>query len=107
MIICAGDHGIIDEGVATSKKDITLIQANNMVRGVTGVCALSKQVGAEVVVVDLGIDAPDEERLPGIVNKNVMKGTNNFYREKSLKTMIKATMKANTANRPIKLPFFP
>lgn len=84
VIVCAGDHGIIDEGVATSKKDITLIQANNMMKGVTGVCALSKQAGAEVVVVDVGIDAADEARHAGIINKNVMKGTNNFYRQKAM-----------------------
>jgi len=84
VIVCAGDHGIIEEGVATSKKDITLIQVNNMMRGVTGVCALSKQVGAEVVVVDVGIDAPDEERHQGIIDKNVMKGARNFYREKAM-----------------------
>ncbi|MBN2898368.1 MAG: nicotinate-nucleotide--dimethylbenzimidazole phosphoribosyltransferase [Clostridia bacterium] len=84
VIVCAGDHGVIAEGVATSKKDITLIQANNMMRGVTGVCALSRQVGAEVVVVDVGIDAPDEKRHPEMINKNVMKGSNNFYREKAM-----------------------
>ncbi len=84
VIVCAGDHGIIEEGVATSQKDITLIQVNNMMRGVTGVCALSKQVGAEVVVVDVGIDAPDDERHQGIIDKNVMKGARNFYREKAM-----------------------
>lgn len=84
IIVCAGDHGIIEEGVATSKKEITLIQVNNMIRGVTGVCALSKQVGAEVVVVDVGIDAKDEDIHQNVVNKNVMKGTHNFYREKAM-----------------------
>lgn len=84
VIVCAGDHGIINEGVATSKKDITLIQVNNMIRGVTGVCALAKQAGAEVVVVDVGIDAPDHERHPKVIDKNVMKGANNFYHERAM-----------------------
>lgn len=84
VIVCAGDHGIIEEGVATSKKEITLIQVNNMTRGVTGVCALSKQVGAEVVVVDVGINAKDDAISAKVINKNVMKGTNNFYREKAM-----------------------
>lgn len=84
VIVCAGDHGVIDEGVATSKKDITLIQVNHMSRGATAICALSKQAGAEVVVVDVGIDAPDAERHPNVINKNVMKGANNFYRERAM-----------------------
>lgn len=84
VIVCAGDHGVIDEGVATSKKDITLIQVNHMSRGATAICALSKQAGAEVVVVDVGIDAPDEKRHPNVINKNVMKGANNFYRERAM-----------------------
>lgn len=84
VIVCAGDHGIIEEGVATSKKDITLIQVNNMIRGVTAICALSKQVGAEVVVVDVGIDANKEDIHKNVVDKKVLKGSNNFYREKAM-----------------------
>ncbi len=76
IIVCAGDHKIIEEGVATSKKDITLIQALNMTRGLTGVCALSKQSGAEVVVVDVGID--NEVENSAVINKKVKYGADNF-----------------------------
>jgi len=75
VIVCAGDHKIIEEGVATSKKDITKIQAINMTRGLTGVCALSKQCGAEVVVVDVGID---DEMPQAVINKKVKYGAENF-----------------------------
>lgn len=75
VIVCAGDHKIIEEGVATSKKDITKIQAINMTRGLTGVCALSKQCGAEVVVVDVGID---DEVPEAVINKKVKYGADNF-----------------------------
>jgi len=77
--VMAGDHGIIEEGVATSKKDITKIQALNMTRGVTGVCALAKQAGAEVVVVDIGID--DEVNNEVILKKKVRFGAGNFLNE--------------------------
>ncbi len=76
IIVCAGDHKIIEEGVATSKKDITLIQAVNMTKGLTGVCALSKQCGAEVVVVDVGID--NEVNNSFIINKKIKYGADNF-----------------------------
>lgn len=76
VIVCAGDHKIIEEGVATSKKDITLIQAINMTKGLTGVCALSKQVNAEVFVLDVGID--NEVNNTDIINKKVKYGADNF-----------------------------
>lgn len=76
VVVCAGDHKIIEEGVATSKKDITLIQAVNMTRGLTGVCALAKHVNAEVVVVDVGIDN-DVPACP-VIDKKVKYGADNF-----------------------------
>lgn len=76
VVVCAGDHKIIEEGVATSPKDITKIQAINMTRGLTGVCALAKQVDAEVVVVDVGID--NEVPYDKIKNKKVKYGADNF-----------------------------
>lgn len=76
VVVCAGDHKIIEEGVATSKKDITLIQAVNMTKGYTGVCALAKQAGAEVVVVDVGID--NEVPECPVIDKKVKYGADNF-----------------------------
>lgn len=77
VIVCAGDHGIIEEGVATSEKDITLIQAVNMTKGLTGVCSLAKHVDAKVVVVDVGID---NEVPEVVINKKVKYGTDNFLK---------------------------
>ncbi len=52
---CA-DHGVWEEGVAISPKEVTAIQAENMTRGTTGVCVLAEQAGANVYVIDVGID---------------------------------------------------
>lgn len=76
VIVCAGDHKVIEEGVATSNKDITLIQAINMTKGLTGVCALAKHANAEIVVVDVGID--DEVKNNLIINKKIKYGADNF-----------------------------
>lgn len=53
-VFCA-DHGVFAEGVAVTPQKVTAIQAANMVNGLTGVCAIAKSVGAEIVVVDIGI----------------------------------------------------
>lgn len=76
IIVMAGDHGIVDEGVATSTKEITLFQAENMTKKITGVCALARQARAEVVVVDIGINGEVKEKK--VVDRKIKKGTNNF-----------------------------
>lgn len=76
VVVCAGDHKIIEEGVATSTKEITKIQAINMTRGLTGVCALAKYVNAEVAVVDVGIDNDVSGTL--VIDKKVKYGADNF-----------------------------
>lgn len=44
LVMCA-DHGVWEEGVAISPKEVTAIQAENMTRGTTGVCVLAAQAG--------------------------------------------------------------
>ena len=58
LVMCA-DHGVWEEGVAISPKEVTAIQAENMTRGTTGVCVLAAQAGANVHVVDVGIDTAE------------------------------------------------
>lgn len=76
IIVFAADHGIFEEGVAITPRDVTLIQAVNMTKGLTGVCALAKQSGSEVIVVDVGIDS--DYKNEKIVDRKLMKGTRNF-----------------------------
>lgn len=78
VLVMAGDHDIIEEGVATSPKDITKIQAVNMTRGLTGVCALAKQAGADVIVHDVAIEGPVD--CEAVKNRKVRNSTGNFYR---------------------------
>ena len=55
-IVMASDNGICREGVASAPVEITRIQTENMARGLTGISALSENEGADVLVVDVGID---------------------------------------------------
>lgn len=75
MLVMCADHGVWDEGVAVSPKVVTAIQAANMTRGTTGVCVLAAQAGANVHVIDVGIDA---EPIPGVVNMRVARGCGNI-----------------------------
>lgn len=74
LVMCA-DHGVWHEGVAISPQIVTAIQTANMVRKNTGVCVLAKQAGANVHVIDVGIDA---DPIPGVVNMKVARGSGNI-----------------------------
>ena len=74
LVMCA-DHGVWHEGVAISPQAVTAIQAINMTRKNTGVCVLAAQAGAQVHVVDAGIDA---DPIPGLVDMRVARGSGNI-----------------------------
>lgn len=75
IVLCA-DNGIAEEGVSSAPQSVTLAQAVNMTKGLTGMSALAKHFGNEVQVVDVGIKYDYD--CPQIINKKVRAGTNSF-----------------------------
>lgn len=75
-IIMAADHGICDEGVSCAPQEVTAIQTINMLKGLTGICAISKANNAEIRVVDIGI--MKDIAYPGLINKKIRYATDNF-----------------------------
>ena len=73
----AGDHGIAEAGVSAFPKEVTPQMVLNFIRGGAGINVLAKQAGAEVAVVDMGVDY-DFENAEGMHHKKVMRGTNNI-----------------------------
>lgn len=73
----AGDHGIVEEGISAFPKEVTPQMVLNFLRGGAGVNVLARHVGAEVRVVDVGVDF-DFEPAPGLIISKVAKGTRNF-----------------------------
>ena len=78
-VICtfAGDHGVVEEGVSAFPKEVTPQMVFNFLRGGAGLNVLARHAGAEVRVVDVGVDF-DFEGAPGLVHAKVMRGTKNF-----------------------------
>jgi nicotinate-nucleotide--dimethylbenzimidazole phosphoribosyltransferase len=73
----AGDHGIVEEGVSLFPKEVTPQMVFNFLAGGAGVNVLARHVGAEVRVVDVGVDF-DFENAAGIIHRKVARGTRNF-----------------------------
>ena len=76
IVVLSGDHGIVEEGVATGLQRVTLAQTQNFVKGLTGVCGLAKSAGADVIPVDVGIVSDFEDA--GVRHEKVRHGTDNF-----------------------------
>ena len=77
ILTLAADHGVAAEGVSAYPQVVTAQMVDNFLAGGAAVNALARQVGAKVVVADLGVASPLGDR-PGLVRKAVAPGTRNF-----------------------------
>lgn len=75
-IVMAADNGVVEDGVSACPQVVTAVQTINFLKGVTGICVLSKHAGADIRVVDIGV-ASDLE-YPGLINRKIRKGTSNM-----------------------------
>ena len=82
VIFCA-DHGIADEGVSVSPKEVTWQQTIHFTHGGGGVNFLTHQHGFGLKIVDAGVDFDLPYEL-GIINMKVRKGTRNFLHEAAM-----------------------
>ena len=82
-IIFAADHGIVEEGVSLSPKEITWQQISNFLHGGAGVNFLCRQHGFTLKIVDAGVDY-DLPYEKGIINMKVRKGTRSYLHEAAM-----------------------
>lgn len=73
----AGDHGITAAGVSAFPREVTPQMVYNFVNGGAAINALARHAGAELMVVDMGVDH-DFEELKGLLNRKVGRGTADF-----------------------------
>ncbi len=83
IVTCAGDHGVVAEGVSLFPQEVTPQMVYNFIRGGASVSVLAAQAGAEVRVADLGVNYDFELELP-IFHQKIGKGTANFARQPAM-----------------------
>lgn len=82
ILVFAADNGVVAEGVSSAPQSVTLAQAVNMTRGVTGMSSMARAFGNSVRVVDVGINA--QVRCAQILPRKVRFGTQNLAKAPAL-----------------------
>lgn len=81
----AGDHGVAEEGVSAFPKEVTPQMVMNFIHGGAGINVLARHAGAEVVVVDIGVDHDfDDLKSACFVSNKVVSGTKNMRKGPSM-----------------------
>jgi nicotinate-nucleotide--dimethylbenzimidazole phosphoribosyltransferase len=58
VVVAAGDHGVVAEGVSPYPQEVTAQMAANFLRGGAAISVLARHAGAGVVIIDAGIAHP-------------------------------------------------
>lgn len=82
IIVFAGDHGIVAQGVSAYPQQVTIAMMANFAAGGAAISVLARELGSPLEVVDAGTlaDAP----MPGIVTDKPRCGSRDFSKEAAL-----------------------
>lgn len=83
ILIFAADHGVEEEKVSLYPKSVTQSMVLNFLNGGATINALARQVGAEVQVIDVGVDA-DFENETRLIYAKIRRGTRNMVKEPAM-----------------------
>ncbi len=76
LLLFAGDHGLVADGVSAYPAAVTRVMVETLLAGRASANALARSVGADVRVIDAGVDAEFGDRL-GLHGTKVRRGTRN------------------------------
>jgi nicotinate-nucleotide--dimethylbenzimidazole phosphoribosyltransferase len=77
IIVMAADHGVATETVSLYPQEVTRQMVLNFLKGGAAINALAGQIGARVIVVDMGVKGGFQP-LPGLLCKMIDFGTQNM-----------------------------
>jgi nicotinate-nucleotide--dimethylbenzimidazole phosphoribosyltransferase len=77
IITMAGDHGVVAEGVGNWPQEVTVQMVHNFLSGGAGINIIARQVGARIIVVDMGV-ARELPPHPQLLSRKVAPGTRNM-----------------------------
>ena len=77
LILAAGDHGVVAEGVSAYPQEVTPQMVVNFLRGGAAINVLARHAGANIVILDAGV-AADLEPNPQLRSVKIARGTANM-----------------------------
>ena len=102
VLVFCSDNGVVEEGVASAPRSVTLAQTVNLAHGKTGAAVIAKRFGCEMVVCDVGVNA--EINDSAVLNRKIAYGTNNIAkraamtREQALRALLCGVSLARAAS---------
>lgn len=82
VIIMCADNGIVAEGISQSGQEVTMAVVRQMAKGTSSVGKMAAFLGADTMPVDIGM--VEQERIPGVLDRKIRCGTNNFRAEPAM-----------------------
>ncbi|MDP4095311.1 nicotinate-nucleotide--dimethylbenzimidazole phosphoribosyltransferase [Paenibacillus sp. P96] len=76
VVVMAADHGVCEEGVSAYPAEVTPQMLLNMLAGGAAVNVFARQAGADVICVDMGVNA--DVSHPSLLSRKIRKGTANM-----------------------------
>ena len=77
IVVMAGDHGVVAEGVSAFPQEVTPQMVMNFLFGGAAINALARHAQARVIVVDMGV-AAELPPHPELISKKIAPGTANM-----------------------------
>ncbi|AMW33259.1 nicotinate-nucleotide-dimethylbenzimidazole phosphoribosyltransferase [Fervidobacterium changbaicum] len=78
VYVFASDHGVVQNGVSAYPKEVTYQMVLNFLNGGAAINVFGRHVGADVYVVDAGVDGDFDIAHPKFINAKVGYGTADF-----------------------------
>jgi nicotinate-nucleotide--dimethylbenzimidazole phosphoribosyltransferase len=92
VLVMAGDHGVVEEGVSAYPQEVTGAMVQTFLAGGAGINAISRHIGADVQVVDMGIIPDlDPDSIDGghkLLKHKLSHGTANLAKEPAMTRQI-------------------
>jgi nicotinate-nucleotide--dimethylbenzimidazole phosphoribosyltransferase len=78
VIVMAADHGVALDGVSAYPPEVTSQMVLNFLRGGAAINVLTRQAGARVVIVDMGVASEIDDTSGKLIRRRVGSGTANL-----------------------------
>lgn len=76
VVVMAADHGVVVEGVSAFPSEVTSQMVRNFIQGGAAINVLSRHIGVDVLVVDVGVAADID--YPQVLSYKIRSGTVNM-----------------------------